>query len=243
MKKILSVLLVLCIVATLFAAAGVTVKVGSAFAFFNEKTVKDTEAYNAVNRFKGHGFGFDVEAQYDISDKLLVFASYGKVFPADVYGAYVEEGDPVSWNSWVDSRNIDPKLSVSTKLNFMTIAAGAAYKFDFNAFKLAVGAGVSFNRLLVKATYTLKESASMVGYTEELKETLSNIAVLGYAEAKYLVAQNVGITLTAKPQLNIFSFYNYYCKYEGDPTPADNYLRGIALSFAMPIAIGVSYSF
>ena len=243
MKKILSVLLVLCIAATLFAAAGVTVKVGSAFAFFNEKTVKDTEAYNAVNRFKGHGFGFDVEAQYDISDKLLVFASYGKVFPSDINEARDEDGYTGKWESWAESRkNVDEKLNYKIRINFMTITAGAAYKFDFNAFKLAVGAGVTFNRLLAKATYTLKESATMDDPIEETKDVLSNIAVLGYVEAKYLVAQNVGITLTAKPQLNIFSFYKFYTKYKGSE-PASTELKGVALGFAMPVAVGVSYSF
>ena len=244
MKKILSVFLVLCIAATLFAAAGVTVKVGSAFAFFNEKTVKDTEAYDTIVKFKGHGFGFDAEVQYDLSDKLVVFASYGKVFPGDVYEALDEDGHTGKWESWAESRkNVDERLNYKIRINFMTITAGAAYKFDFNAFKLAVGAGVSFNRLLAKATYTLKESALMVGYNEETRETLSNISVLGYAEAKYLVAENVGITLTAKPQMNIYSFYNYYCKYEGDSTPLDTKLKGVVLSFAMPVALGVSYSF
>jgi len=243
MKKILSVLLVLCIAATLFAAAGVTVKVGSAFAFFNGKSVKDTnEPYNPYYKFKGHGFGFDVEGQYDISDKFMVFASYGKVFPTDVYATIADDETSGTWELWADSlKKLDPEIKYDFKMNFMDVTAGVAYKFDFNAFKLAVGGGVSFNRLLVKTTNTPKDP-SRDDYTEELKETLSNIAVLGYVEAKYLVSQNVGITLTAKPQLNIFSFYNYYIKNKGmDASGFDR--KGISLGFAMPVALGVSYSF
>jgi len=242
MKKILSVLLVLCIAATLFAATGVTVKVGSAFAFFNEKTAKFDDTYHSYERFKGHGFGFDAEVQYDISDKLLVFASYGKVFPSDAYMMTCDDDSPnTKWNSIYEDL-VYEGLERKLKINFMDITAGVAYKFDFNAFKLAVGCGIAFNRLMIKATFT-PEVNHDDPYTETLKYTLSNFAVIGYAEAKYLVAENVGITLTAKPQLNFYSFYNYYCKSHDDPDVLNEKYKGIALGFAMPVALGVSYSF
>lgn len=81
------------------------------------------------------------------------------------------------------------------------------------------------------------------GFIEEHKETVSNLGVIGYVEAKYLVAENVGIALTAKPQINVFNFYSVSDKIVGDPEPGIEKARGFAFGFAMPVSVGVAYSF
>ena len=68
MKKITTILLVLCVTAALFAASGLSLKLGGDFDLIFLRTTK-VESSGKTHQFKSNGIGFDVGAQYDFSKK------------------------------------------------------------------------------------------------------------------------------------------------------------------------------
>ena len=63
-------------------------------------------------------------------------------------------------------------------------------------------------------------------------------------DAKYMVAENIGINLTVMPQLGIYAdrTINYYLNGKKDEDKTLR-LNGVGLSFVMPVTIGASYEF
>lgn len=91
MKKTLTILLILCVATTLFAASGFSVNVGGAFDLFRLKTDKN-DGNDYYNVYKGNGLGFDIGAQYDFSSKIMAYADFNMVFPSD-FDMDLVEGD------------------------------------------------------------------------------------------------------------------------------------------------------
>ncbi|MCR5761517.1 MAG: hypothetical protein K6F82_05955 [Sphaerochaetaceae bacterium] len=96
MKKLVSVLLVMFVVASVFAVG--SVKVGGTFGFDVGKSVgTDFDDAGAEKLFdasyKVSGFGFSVDGSYDVAEKLDVFADFTMLFCLDPQykGDYVEE--------------------------------------------------------------------------------------------------------------------------------------------------------
>jgi len=247
MKRVLSLVLVLCVAATLFAATGLSVKAGGAFDFFSMKTAKSDDKEVAYT-FSGNGLGFEVGIQYDINDKIQAYADYSMVFPSDFTMTPDKSGFAKGTfkEIFVEEAEAEaeafPDGKASHSIIFLNISAGAAYKFDFDAVKLAVGGGIYYNLLLGTARCT---GTDPVLGKQDIKDVASfyTIGLSGLVDAKYMVADNIGIYLTAIPQIGFYSRRSFDTYVNGVREDYDRTLSGFGVSFTMPISIGASYSF
>ena len=245
MKKTLTILLILCVAATLFAASGFSVNAGGAFDLFRLKTdkVDNTDLYYI---FKGNGFGFDIGAQYDFSDKIMAYADFNMVFPSDyedshVFGTHSLPyyfSDIVNYYKKKADELIDGK---STHMLFLLDASiGAAYKFDFDPVKLAVGCGAYVNLLKGSIHNTGRDLLEEVD--EKYVVSFFTVGVSTLVEAKYMINDNLGVRLAVMPQVGIFSKRDIHYYYNGEDVDPRS-LSGVGISFTMPVTIGASYSF
>ncbi len=235
MKKITTILLVLCVTAALFAASGLSLKLGGDFDLIFLRTTK-VESSGKTHQFKGNGIGFDVGAQYDFSKSIMAYADFNMVFPSDYEVSNDKDSDSYKFSDLVKEFEEEGD-KVRSGIFFINASAGVAYKFDFDAFKLAVGAGFYYNVLMssLKLTGTgLPERVNIV--------KLSTIGLSSMIEAKYMVTDKIGVCLTAMPQIGLFSNLNR-TNYMGDKKIYDDTLVGFGLSFTMPVSIGASYTF
>ena len=231
MKKLFTVLAVLLVATALFA--GVTVKAGGTFGFTQFASPKDenTEAFDEDIKMRAHGFGFEVGVQYDLSDNLAVYGEFNMVFPKD---AEMKSGDE-AWDKISAHLTADDKL----KINFFSVSAGVAYKLDFNAVKLAVGGGLTLSHAMSDIDLKIAENINM-GY----KTTYTNIGLNALVDAKYMVAEKVGVGVTLNPQLGLYNIAKLEAKTVPEtPYNYDDKATGFKVSFAMPITVGVSYTF
>ena len=232
MKKLFTVLAVLLVATALFA--GITVKAGGTFAFerFNSPVNAEEPEYFPDNlKLRMHGFGFEAGIQYDLADNLAVYGEFSMVFPKD---AEAKIGDA----DWVKVSDFEYDEDATLKFNFFSISAGLAYKLDFDAVKLAVGAGVTLNRSSFKANYKIADNID-----GEDKLVYTNIGLNALVDAKYMFTENIGVGVTLNPQLGLYSFGKDTFKESDDPDPFVTKAHGFKIGFAMPITVGVSYIF
>lgn len=233
MKKLFTVLAVLLVATALFA--GVTVKAGGTYAFgnFNSVTNEETTAYAKEMKMKAKGFGFGAGVQADIADNLAVYAEFSMAFPSD---AEYKRGDSdwVKLSEWKKAEGDD----ASYKINFLSASVGVAYKLDFNAVKLAVGGGVSFEYSVTKTKFK-----PALNITWENKDTFATIGLNALVDAKYMFADNIGAGVTLNPQLGLYSIAKHVqTSSDSDPVVTEE-AKGFKVGFAMPITVGVSYTF
>jgi len=235
MKKITTILLVLCVTAALFAASGLSLKLGGDFDLIFLRTTK-VESSGKTHQFKSNGIGFDVGAQYDFSKSIMAYADFNMVFPSDYEVSNDKDSDSYKFSDVVKEFE-EMGNKVRSMILFINASAGVAYKFDFDAIKLSIGAGLYYNILMssLKLTGTgLPERVNIV--------KLSTIGLSSMIEAKYMVTDNIGVCLTAMPQIGFFSNWNR-SNYLDDKKIYDDTLVGFGFSFTMPVSIGASYTF
>ena len=251
MKKVTALLIVLFVAASLFAATGLTVKAGGAFDLFFLRTDYSDGDYR--DTYKGNGFGFDLGVQYDIGKNFMVYADYNMVFPYDftMVRSYKsgEDDEVASFREYLSALENEFKedfSDVKAKGSVFVLDAsfGAAYRFDLGSVKLAVGGGAfcSLLRGSIGVTGVLKESGDK--YDANVIVTFFNVGVSTLIDAKYMVAENIGINLTVMPQMGIYAdrALNFYLNGEKDEDKTLR-LNGVGISFVMPVTIGASYAF
>jgi len=236
MKKLFTVLAVLLVATALFA--GVTVKAGGTFGFANmSNATKEGSEFEDEAKMSSHGFGFGVGVQYDLSDKLAVYGEFNMVFPKDAEIKY--EAATVKVSDMVKEEYGDfGKYTI----NFFSVSAGVAYKLDLNAVKLVVGGGITFNR--AGFAIHVEETTAGVTYKLDIKYAYANIGLNALVDAKYMVAEKVGVGVTLNPQLGLYNIAKLEAKTVPEtPYNYDDKATGFKVSFAMPITVGVSYTF
>ena len=244
MKKVITILMVLCVSVALFASVGLTVKAGGTFGFTNMNTAskENEERFDKSINYKSNGFGFSSGVQYDLSDNLMVYADFTMLFPSDA--TLKEENEkPEKISERVKDLEKSYHGKGSYKINSMSISAGAAYKFDLGLpIRLAVGAGVTLNR--AHNYIKIAEVAFPEGGTIEYTESFINIGLNALIDAKYMVTDNIGVGLTVMPQLNLYNISKHTMSINGEvQTPETEEANGFKIGFAVPVTVGVSYSF
>ena len=216
MKKVLSIMLVLCVAASLFAVG--SVRVGAAFDFVSGKTpdfkLNESVLNNSARQYKTSGIGFDVSAKYDLSSDLSVFADFNMTFNFDFKTKRATSED---WYSFKDKSD--------KTLNSLSVAAGVAYKLPLaNApVKVSVGGGLFYERNL--------------GYvSESFNNKFNHIGLTAYADVTYMINDKIGVGVSAMPRIGLFDFDSLTRVTEGKAS-------GFAFSFGMPVSVGASYSF
>ena len=246
MKKVITILMVLCVSVALFASVGLTVKAGGTFGFTNMNTAskENEERFDKSINYKSNGFGFSSGVQYDLSDNLMVYADFTMLFPSDAT-LKKENGPAEKLSELVKEyeQSYYPGKG-SYKINYMSISAGAAYKLDLGLpIRLAVGAGVTVNRAhnyikITEAPFPEEDC------TIEYNESFINIGLNALIDAKYMVTDNIGVGLTVMPQLNLYNISKYTMSVNGEvQTPETEEANGFKIGFAVPVTVGVSYSF
>ena len=238
MKKTIAFVIVICVTAALFASVGITVRAGGTFGFAYTKVPEDETLY------KVHGFGFDGSVQYDISDKFAVYADFNMLFPKDLVCAY-PNGQELIISERVKEVVANDKHydDGSYGVDYYSISAGAAYKFDLGIpVRLAIGAGISFNHLK-SFTLLIKHRTNRDNITRS-EAKIYNIGLNAMLDAKYMVNDNLGVGLTVMPQVGLYNIFIIENSYNGviDEEYSGS-VKGFTVSFAMPITVGVSYSF
>ena len=240
MKKITTILLVLCVTAALFAASGLSLKLGGDFDLIFLRTTK-VESSGKTHQFKSNGIGFDIGAQYDFSKSIMAYADFNMVFPSDYEVSNDKDSKSYKFSDEVkEFEELAKKIpggKVRSGILFIDASAGVAYKFDFDAFKLSVGAGFYYNVLTSSLKLTGTGEPELVDVIK-----LSTIGLSSMIEAKYMVTDKSGVCLTAMPQIGFFSNRNISNYMDGEKI-YDNSLVGFGLSFTMPVSIGASYAF
>lgn len=243
MKKTLTILLILCVAAALFAS-GFSVNAGGAFDLFNLKTDKADET-EIVDTFSGNGLGFDIGVQYDFSSNIMAYADFNMVFPSDFTYSKTDH-DPISFKDiikWAEeSAELLTDGKVSHSLFLLDASIGAAYKFDFKPVELAVGGGAYVNLMKCSIGVTGTFGDDKVDHKEYFSFLTVGVSTL--VEAKYLINDNIAVRLAVMPQIGIFSKRDIAVYNNGveDESKAAS-LSGVGISFTMPVTIGASYSF
>ena len=251
MKKIISVLVVLCLAMTIFAAG--SVRVGGSFNFMTGKSAEfDDDYYEKVKvGYKTNGFGFDVAGDFDVASNLSVWADFDMVFCSDFK---FKPGDSaeVSFNDDIYDDMKDmydaAKLAGATgdlkkAINIISISSGVACKLDFNAVEARLGGGLFFERALAYINLDLKNGDEYVKATTRFKATNFGIAL--YGDVKYKFNDQFGLGLTVMPHIGLINTFTYEGRIELPTMPIGfkENKTGFRLSFSMPIVVGVSYSF
>ena len=245
MKKVITILMVLCVSVALFASVGLTVKAGGTFGFtdMNTASKENEERFDKSINYKSNGFGFSSGVQYDLSDNLMVYADFTMLFPSDAT-LKAEDGETKTLSELVkEYEQSHYPGKGSYKINYMSISAGAAYKLDLGLpIRLAVGAGVTVNRAhnYVKIT----EVSFPEDGTIEYNESFINIGLNALIDAKYMVTDNIGVGLTVVPQLNLYNISKSTGSVNGKVRPeGTGEANGFKIGFAVPVTVGASYSF
>lgn len=245
MKKVITILMVLCVSVALFASVGLTVKAGGTFGFtdMNTASKENDDQFDESINVKSNGFGFSSGVQYDLSDNLMIYADFTMLFPSDATLKW-ENGTEKKLSEYVKELELSYHPGKgSYKINYMSISAGAAYKFDLGLpIRLAVGAGVTINR--AHSYIKITEVAFPEGATIEYNESLINIGLNALIDAKYMVTDNIGVGLTVTPQLNLYNISKATGSVNGEVRPeGTGEANGFKIGFAVPVAVGASYSF
>ena len=245
MKKVITFLMVLCVSVALFASVGLTVKAGGTFGFTNMNTASkenDDQFDESINVIS-NGFGFSSGVQFDLSDNLMIYADFTMLFPSD---ATLKEENRTAkkLSELVKELEMSYVGKGSYKINYMSISAGAAYKFNLGLpIRLAVGAGVTVNRThnyvkITDAAWPEEDS------TIEYNESFINIGLNALIDAKYMVTDNIGVGLTVMPQLNLYNISKSTGSVNGKVrTEGTGEANGFKIGFAVPVTVGASYSF
>jgi len=239
MKKAISIMVILCVAAALFATG--TFKVGGTFGFINGTTEKFSDpGFGGGLMYKTSGFGFDVSGKYDISAGFGVWADFNMTFNSDFK---MKSPTAREWASVKDlAAEIEEEVGVKAKtsVNDMSLAAGVAVKLPVSAVEVSVGGGVFANKASLKVSASVPENNATlhnVAYTARF----INLGVTAYADCSYKINDNFGVGLTIMPRVGLVTFMTY--SEAEDKEVETTTSRGFGLSFGMPVVLGASYSF
>lgn len=249
MKKSICVVLVLCLACTLFA--GVTVRLGGAYNFITGSTgnIEYTEYENGEKTYysdlgikelyKSKGFGFDISADFNVAKNLAVWGDFNMVFGSDAKYKFENMIDWLSFDTRYEHFKIVYHDSAAFKMiNTISISAGVAYKLKLDIVDVKLGGGVFLDRIFAKVGI----EGDVVDY--ELMK-VNNLGLALYADASYKLNRSLGIGFTIMPHIGFYNSYLFEQRYNTDIFKKiwENKAKCFKLSFAMPIVLGVSYSF
>ena len=243
MKKVISIMVVLCVAAALFATG--TVKVGGAFDFVSGKTSNsEDEAFGSKSLYSGKGFGFDVSARYDVADGLTSWADFNMTFGSNA--KFKADGA----NEWATLDDIAKQVeamvgnAATAKKSVMNMSGAAGVAIKLRAaddVEVAVGGGIFAERMTAKVSAAVPSNINSTFHDVAYTYRFVNFGVTGYADVAYKFTSNFGVGLTVMPRVGLLNFTT--SSFAEDTTVETYKAKGFALSFSMPISLGVSYAF
>ena len=180
----------------------------------------------------------EVIEKYAKDNLLIVYSLEGLLADLEKYCDLGSETYPLPFKD---------NVKTSTKFSFFSVSAGVAYKLDLNAIKLNVGGGISMNKATAVFTMEGIEKLEDLFGKYEYKVSFASYGLNAMVEAKYMVAENIGVGVTLMPQIGLYnsaSFVANYTEAGATETETESFTsKGFAVNFAMPIVVGVSYTF
>ena len=244
MKKTLTIMLILCIAASVFAVG--SVKVGGVFDHIHGKTVYfEDKTYGSKVNYKTFGFGFDVSGKYDVADNLAVWADFNMTFGKNLALKYDGTNSWLTLNDLVAmaEHNLPEGSKVEVTAYNLSASAGVAVKLPVASnVDVAVGGGVFFNRVFAKVAGSVPENTNATHHYESQTLKYINLGITAYADATYKFTENIGVSVTVMPRLGIYNIAKHSHVWDKE-SPKEYKANGFSLSFSTPIAVGVSYSF
>lgn len=227
MKKTISILAVLFIAAAVFAS-GMTAKVGLSYGYGLLNPAKDGDYQMSAS-----GFGLHMGALEEFSYRLTAYADVYLFFPDDI--TLKAGGETKTFSEVV--REIE-ELERSTA--FFITSAGVAYKLDFNALELTLGGGFS-------VTTIIGEFSGRIPVTGHPRITgsmsVTSFGLSGFANAEFKLTPDFGVGITAAPHLGLISVTRDKRRAPISGFSYDDRTEGFEISLAMPVSVGISYTF
>lgn len=234
MKKTISILAVLFIAATVFAS-GMTAKVGLSYGYGLLNPAKDGDYQMSAS-----GFGLHMGALEEFSYRLTAYADVYLFFPDDI--TLKAGGETKTFSEVV--REIEETLSDPIELErstaFFITSAGVAYKLDFNALELTLGGGFSVTTIIgefsgrIPVAGNPRISGSM---------SVTSFGLSGFAAAEFKLTPDFGVGITATPHLGLISVTRDKRRAPIYGFSYDDRTEGFEISLAMPVSVGISYTF
>lgn len=237
MKKVITILLVLCVAASLFA--GVTVKAGFDFGTVSTKSAEDKGRGIKDATYKTNGVGFDVAVVGDVAPNLAAYGDFSAIFPIFVKSSVNDAADI----TYVKGDVTSPILEGTTykfpaiKVSSVALRAGALYKMNIEGVDVGFGGGLVYS--VSKAKFGIEKDYNL--YSRSVSK---NFGLSLYATGNYTVAKNVAVNLTVNPDIYLYNYTAQFNKLLADSKEVCGYESyGVKLGFAFNASVGVSYSF
>jgi len=239
MKKAISLLVILCIAASLFALG--SIRVGGAYSLVTGRTKPYTQGdQDTVVRYSSSGFGFNVLGKDDISDNLATWFDFNMVFGTD--GKFKTPGS--DWTSLNDMYTLAEKEarlaggSAGKKLYSLSSSGGVVYKLPFTNthFNYSVGGGLFIDRLYAEISQKYPN-----GHTEAFVVRSFNLGITSYGEISKQYSEHFGISLTVMLRMGFLNFSTQDNRV--DNARNEERAFGFAPSFSMPVVLGLTYYF
>ena len=232
MKKVISILLVLCVAASLFAA--VTVKAGFDFGTVSTKSLEDKVAGAKDITFKTHGVGFDVAVMGDVAPNLAVYGDVSGVFPI-FFKESRNGGAEYTIHKGTDTDTETDFYFDGFKASSVAFRSGVLYKMNVQGVDLGLGGGLVFS--------TSKAKFGDKDFNDYYRVLSRNFGLSLYATGTYAVAKNVGINLTINPDIYLYNYAASYNNYDSDTEVCKFEAYGFRAGFAFNASLGVAFSF
>lgn len=214
MKKTLAILFTILIMASLFAAQDVTVRLGGAYGLSVGKTARDavdTELDRAA--FSLSGLGFDAGIEFDLGSNLILYSDFSMTFPSEVtlkdtYSRDYFKGQfETTKEYWEKGAGEDFYAAEgSSFLSTIDIHMGLSkciFSNDDLALYLGAGFGLYRSKLGYRMTM-LKDGYTDIYYLDDFK-IVATVSADVYARFAYCFSERFSLSVIAMPGLSFFS--------------------------------------
>lgn len=227
MKKVLAILLVLVTTATFVFAINFEQqgKLGAGFnySFGNVAKAQDFQKDRQIkNTAVYFDFGYDVEFE----NCFVVYDNIG----LGLVTSLDRKTEAEFWENDLWFSNKDWKDMTEGRFNTIVQEdLGVGYAFHFNDIRFLAGGGFHLEMLFSADNNNMDTDASLFG----------SLGVNLLLEGEYKIHDGLGIFLGLKPNLNLYSFWDY--NYKNDTT--NDGCSGFALHMTAAGTVGVTYKF
>jgi len=226
MKKITAVLVLILISSALFAAAGISVRLGGAFSLVAAKN-----PHSAINKpadvegnyladydltmVNSAGFGFDTGLVFNLSSDYNMYLDFSMTYPGQVsVGDYVETRSDVKneYDFFKESLEFEEFTSVygSPLLRTLEVHVGFTRKIDLgdSPFNLNIGGGFGYRRIKEGVRLTMRKGTDF--YCFDCFQTIAHISLDLHADVSYMISKNFALCATVMPGLSFYSSSKFY---------------------------------
>ena len=213
MKKTLAILFTILIMASLFAAQDVTVRLGGAYGLSVGKTARNAITTDLDRAdFLINGLGFDAGIEFDLGSNLILYSDFSMTFPSEVTlnGTYGRDNFKEKNEEEKDFWEQEGKGYYGTEggsfLSTIDIHLGLSKCiFSNDSLALYLGAGFGLNRSKFGYKMTLRKAGETDIYYLDNFKIVATVSADVYARFAYCFNDRFSLSVIAMPGLSFFS--------------------------------------